>query len=362
MSASDCVGSQGYTEGEKLRADAVRQASLIKKATAAVIAIDNAMRVIDNYNMQRDIANRTTKIAEEQQGFMENTYWPRELEFLEEFANPEERETVEVMGRRIAGRMVSQVANAFAKKEAEIRCNASRYCASAYAKAMQDLFLNRSFAIAQARTLGRNIAFAKWQQYDGLDDSRRREAIAVGKGLIGSSATLMQQAGQGLAAAGSNATAGLNNALAGLGAAFAYRGPSPTEFYNRTAYNAGIMETQQGYAPGYTQNIGYSQAPFAAPTGAFGAASSMDSFNSIDGASQIVLQGTQPTLTYRSAGTFEHRQSEMHQEADVGNQDRARTGEHTYTFRDSRGDTGQITVKTSDFPLNFVDDKQPGES
>lgn len=363
MSASDCVGGEGYKRGEKLRADAVRQASLIRGATAAIIAVDNAMQVIDNYSRQRDLANRTTKMAEEQQKHMEETYWPRELEFLNEFANPEEREEVEVLGRRISGRLVSQVANAFAKKEAEIRCNASRYCASGYAKAMQDLFLNRSFAIAQARTLGRNIAFAKWQQYEGLDDSRRREAIALGKGLVGSSASLMKQAGQGLANAGSNAAAGLNNALAGLGAALAYRGPSPMEFYSRNIYNAPITETQQSYAPGY------SQAPFSAPTGAFaspantfGIESSFSDFNGVNTASQVVTQGPPPDLEIRSVSNFSNRQSEMHHEAAVGNQDRARVGEHTYTWRDSRGDTNQLTIKMSDFELGFVDDKQPGES
>lgn len=353
LGIADCVGDEGYREGELIRASAVKQASLIRQATAILIAVDNSFRVIENYRKQRDIADRSTRMSEEQQSHLENTYWPRELQFLNEFANPEERESVEVMGRRYAGRMVASIADVFAKKEKQMRCDRSRYCASDYTRQWMNLQMQKAYGISQARVMGRTIAFAQFRAYKDTDDQRRRQAIMVGKGLVGQAAALMQNAARGLANAGSVAAAGLNQALEGVGAAFQYRGPSSAEFFNTNMNTAQQGQgRQQQFAPAYgEQSIG----------GAFGFDSSQAAFSQIDASNQVFTQQADTLGTDSSAGMFHNRQAERQNEADVGNRDRARTGIMIYPFVDSDGDVGQITVKMTDFPLTFVDDKQPGE-
>lgn len=359
MAAADCLGDEGYKDGERLRADAVQQAARIRQATAILIAVDNAFRVIDNFKKQRDVADRMLKIAEEQQDHMENVYWPRELQFLEEFANPEEQESIEVMGRRYAGRMVATIADAFAKKERQMRCDRSRYCASDFTRQWQNLQLQKAFGISQARVLGRNIAFAQFRSIYDRDNQRRQQAIMVGKGLMGEAANLMAKAAAGLANAGAVAAQGMNQALAGVGAAFQYRGPSNAEFARDSMRSAQMTQQDQQYAPGYWTGGATGSNQIA---GAFGFDSSQAVFTQQDSSNMVFNNQADSLYTDHSAGMFYNRQAEVMNEGNVGNRDRARTGEHTYVFTDSDGDVGQITVKMTDFPLNFVDDKQPGES
>jgi len=76
----------GYTAGEGTRTSAADTASFIRQAAAGLIAIDNANRLVDNYRKQRDIQDRMLDISEEQQLHLETVYWPREIQFLNEFS------------------------------------------------------------------------------------------------------------------------------------------------------------------------------------------------------------------------------------------------------------------------------------
>ena len=53
------------------------------------------------------------------------------------------------------------------------------------------------------------------------------------------------------------------------------------------------------------------------------------------------------------------QQLESGNDAVVGNRDLVRTGSKTYTFTDSDGDRGQITVSMDDFALKFADSVHP---
>ena len=199
---TSCMDGSGYESGEKIRTAAVSQAAMIRRVAALAIAIDNALQAVANYKKQRDIAKRSLAISKAQQKQLQDVYWPRELEFLAEFGTPEAIETVEVMGRRYGGRLLASIAGAFAKALREARCGGSRYCTSANRKMVQDLLLARSTAMANARVLGRNIAFAEFQARTDTNFNRRMQAIAIGRGLMGDAAKLLQNAAGGLASAG----------------------------------------------------------------------------------------------------------------------------------------------------------------
>lgn len=203
----------GYVAGEAERTTAADAASYIRQAAAALIAIDNANRLVDNYKKQRDIQDRMLTISEEQQAHLSSVFWPRESQFLAEFSVGEPVEAVETMGRRYAGRLVATVAAAFAPKLKEARCGASRYCTSAATKELQDLLMARSTAMANARVLGRNIAFAEYQARNDVNLERRMQAVAIGRDLMQQAASLYQAAGQGLAAAGSILSQQMSRAL-----------------------------------------------------------------------------------------------------------------------------------------------------
>jgi hypothetical protein len=249
----------GYTAGEVIRAAAADTASLIRQAASALIAIDNAARLVDNYKKQRDIQDRMLDISEEQQAHMETVYWPREIQFLNEFSVGEAIEAVEVMGKRYAGRLVSTVAGAFAPKLRDAKCSASRYCTSATTKNLQDLLMARSAAMANARVLGRNIAFAEYQARLDVNLERRLQAAAIGRDLMNQAASLYQAAGQGLAAAGGILSGQLGGAIQAFGNARNFRDDLRVQAYER-AQNA-----QNVQAPQYSKT-----APMAAdgrPTG-----------------------------------------------------------------------------------------------
>lgn len=115
----------GYIAGEGARTTAADAASIIRQVAAGLIAIDNANRLVENYKKQRDIQDRMLEISEQQQMHMEQVYWPRDIQFLNEFSVGEAIEAVETMGRRYAGRLVSTVAGAFAPKLKEAMLRAA---------------------------------------------------------------------------------------------------------------------------------------------------------------------------------------------------------------------------------------------
>lgn len=348
-----CLDGGGYRPAEQIRAEAVKFSANLRQAGALAIAIDNALRLIDNYKMQRDISNRGLAISEGQQNHLKTTFWPRELEFLAEFGNPDDVEDATVLGRRYAGRLSSMVAGGFAKQLKAADCKASRYCTSDRSKRMQDLLLVRSEALANARILGRMIGFAEVQARRDRNDDRRRQAAALGRGLLGQAASLLDKAGGGLANAGQSIATSLNSALETFGYGFKDPGISPemqAMRFEASQYNRMPPPPNQGYNP-YDmgpRNIQYD---------------SIDDFLSQNGntAAQAVGQDAISLSQNPSNTPMGSTQAERWNEADVGNRNLARTGSKTYDFVDSRGDRGRITVSMSDFPLQFVDDKNPGD-
>lgn len=209
----DCLNSDGYIEGEQKRAQGAQTAALLRSAAAAAEAVLNASQAVKNFKRQRDIARRALKIAEDQQAQLENVYWPRELQFMGEFSQPEVIEAIEVMGRRYAGRLASAVANKFAAELNSIQCSASRYCTSSRKSNIQALMLAKANAMSSARVLGRNIAFAEWLARNSVNFEKRMQAAALGRGYMSDAVSLLASASNNLSAAGANAIAGFNRAL-----------------------------------------------------------------------------------------------------------------------------------------------------
>lgn len=355
--AMNCLDGSGYTVGETIRGEAVSQAALIRQVAAIAIAVDNAARLISNYKKQRDIANRSTKIAEENQDQLKQVFWPREEQFLAEFSNPEAIESIEVMGRRYGGRIVAPIAAAFARQIKEARCGFSRHCTSANAKQIQDLMIARARAIANARVLGRRIAFEEFQARNDRNFERRMQAAALGRGLMDQVADLLRSAGAGLATAG----AGLSESLSSAMEAFTYARyrSDPGGEIIPGAY----AQMQQGYAraPGVVGN----QSGIVARPGFD--LNTQGTF--MDTNAGAMAMNTQVNPSISSGGVLASRdpfstnqglQMERWNEGDVGNRDLARTGTMTYMVEGGEG--GQVTVSMSDFPLQYVDDKNPGDT
>lgn len=350
-----CLNSEGYAIAEEVRAAAVKNAANIRRIAAIAIAIDNAAQLIKNYRDQRDLADRSMKIAEAQQKHLQQNFWPREMEFLAEFGIPEPVEAAEALGRRYAGRLVASFAGAFATMIKQADCNASRYCTSARQKAIQDLLLARSQAIANARVLGRNIAFAEVQARHDRNYDRRMQAVRLGRGLISQAASLYEKAGVGMASVGRELTNRLGSALEMFGGA--YRDPGAP------LITPDMMRQGSGSQMPYTPNQGVDVYGVSVNSGV-GLRNPMSSFINADGnaaASNVeaVAMGLAQT---NQTSTWRDLQNERWNEGDVGNRDMARVGSHTYTFTDSDGDRGSITVNMSDFELQYVDDLNPGDS
>lgn len=351
-----CLSDAGYSAGEALRAGAVATAATIRKVAAAAIALDNANRLIDNYKDQRDIARRTLAIAERQQEQLRTVYWPREAQFLNEFANPEALETVEAVGRRLGGRMAAAVSAAFARQLKETRCAFARYCTSANKKAMQDLLMARAAGIANARVLGRNIAFADYQARQDTNLERRAQAVAIGRNLLQQAATLYAKAGDGLANVGGILSGQLSSALESFGYAGARSANVP--------FNGTVAQGQYEYLnrqrPGTTMPAGGSNniGPYAdsygypSSTTQFWNPEASNTFGNLgvgSGASALLDSG-QPEMR-----TNMQNERQMH-EGDVGNRDKARVG--FYTFPVIGGSA--VVVNMGMFPLEHVDAYQPG--
>ncbi|WP_315136729.1 hypothetical protein [Achromobacter marplatensis] len=192
---SNCLGSEGYIHGEQARFYANLDAARIRKTATDVIAVDNAARAVSNYRQQQGIASRALAISEEQQRHAQDVYWPRELQFMEEFANPEAVESLADIGRRYGGRLALTISGGFAQQLAQAKRTAPRNCTSANAKTLQDLMIARAQAVASARVLGRGLAYAEYQARNDRNDARRYQSILVGRGLIGQAATLYASAG-----------------------------------------------------------------------------------------------------------------------------------------------------------------------
>lgn len=360
-----CLGDDGYKEGEKLRTDAVKYAANWMLAQSLVMALLNANDLKNNYKKQRDIANRTTKIAEEQQNHLVKVFWPRELQFLAEFTEPEDLDTIEEMGRRYAGRLVSTIADKFAKELHRVKCSAPRYCTSYKEKALQDVMLMRSEAMANGRVLGRLIAFAETQERKARDDKRRQQAIGLKGSLMNEAARLYASAGAAVAEAGTGIAERLQQSFERFGFGWSMRQNAGSEsqfasvLQQRNPANRAPF-TPYGMQPINLADNSYSLGPVRQISGM--GTMSGDPFSSIDASRFSVNSTGQSTSSLLGLGTqgqsglFYNMQAEQPNQAYVGNRDMVRWGKHTYT--DSDGDT--VTIDMSDFKVDFADQYDPG--
>lgn len=338
-----CLGDSGYRSGETIRSAAVSSAALARQVAAGVIAIDNANRLISNYRDQRDISNRTIEIARQTQNQLRNTFWPREAQFLAEFSTPEVVEEIEVMGRRYAGRLVSAIAGAFAKQLAEAKCSWRRHCTSANTKVIQDLMLARGVAMANARVLGRNIAFAEYQARNDMNLSRRMQAVGLGRGLIDQAMSLYQAAGRGFAAAGEGLSAQFNSALEAFGYQRAVRANE------RSRSDSGFVDAQ--VMPGaYATPSG--PPSFMPMPGSFGYQSGTQQFTDLQAGD--VMQGDTTGLSQTSRpNVFKELQAEKMNDSKIGNNDLIRSGYATFPVVGVG--LGAVTVYMDAFPLKYAD-------
>lgn len=337
------VSNDGYKKAEKIRADAVTDATNIRRVGAIAIAIANATEVIRNYRKTRDLADRSLKIAEEERQHVRTVYWPYELKFLQEFGTPEEVETAEAYGRRFAGRLIPPVARAFAQAMQKTKCQASRYCSSQFVQIMQTLYQAQSTAITNAKIMGYIAGFNYAQSKKDLNDERRRQAIGIGKGLFGQAANLYKAALGSLTQGLQGSFEGLNNALEAFG--FAERHtlqsvPSIEHYYPEWEGTTIGMGDYGGYGFGQSRTRGPDLSRFGgeAVQGAV-----MDT--SVKG----ILSEDDMAAWRQPYHNFATMQKEDWNEGIIGTMDSVRSGSKTYTFTDSDGDRGSITVSMEDF-------------
>lgn len=212
-----CTGDTGYFGGEKSRAGAALKMAIAKEIALTAIAVSNDAAVKRNFKKRFDVANRTLKLSEEIQNFNETVYWPREMDFLSEFKDPEPVEDVAIMARRYGGRLASMVAGGFAPRIRKAKCKLTRYCTSTNTNQVQSLMLARGQAMSNARLLGRSIAFAEYEARNDTNMERRLQAAALGRGLMQNAAALYDNAGRGLAAVGAELSQAFNSAIGAFG-------------------------------------------------------------------------------------------------------------------------------------------------
>ncbi|KMQ97347.1 hypothetical protein RF55_2320 [Lasius niger] len=357
FSASRGSGENGYERGESIRAKAARNAASAKSAVVSAQAILTATQTIKNFQRQKDIAKRALRIAQEQQEQLEKVFWPRELQFLNEFSTPEVVEEIEVMGRRYAGRLVSHVAAKYARETEKLRCGISRYCSSALRSNLQALMLSKAAAMSSARVLGRNIAFAEWMVRNETNYSRRMQAIALGRGYMANAAALLGAASDNLSQAGQRALTGLNSALSTFGSDI-------TEAFSAQAR----LDELGAMKPSSSKTMPYKPPNTAAVTWP-GAGSGMRTGS----ASQAAMSSTQvPYLGFANAlstnltslsssqffGTSSAQNETQVNNGRMNNDDLARTGQ--ITFQTLKGD--EVVIDMDKFPLGAVARYSPGDT
>lgn len=353
------VSNDGYKKAEKIRADAVTDATNIRRIGAIAIAIANATEVISNYRKTRDLADRSLKIAEEERQHVRTVYWPYELKFLQEFGTPEEVETAEAYGRRFAGRLIPPVARAFAQAMQKTKCQASRYCSSQFVQIMQTLYQAQSTAITNAKIMGYIAGFNYAQSKKDLNDERRRQAIGIGKGLFGQAANLYKAALGSLTQGLQGSFEGLNNALESFGYAERHTlqsVPSIEHYYPEWEGTTVGMGEYGGYGFDSTRARRSTVSDdFSLKGVRLGNASAQDAV--MDTSARGVQSNDDANIWNQPYHNFATMQKEDWNEAIIGTVDSVREGSHTYNGTDSDGDHFSITVRMSDFTGRIGTDK-----
>jgi hypothetical protein len=335
-----CLSGEGYSEGEGARAEAQQQAAIVKAIAAGVIAADNAYRLYENYKAQRKIARRANVIKEDYQNFLIGNFWPKEENYLNEFANPdthgEAPEDVEVMGSRYAGRLIPMIAKKFADEIAAAKCNFARYCTSANKKILQDLMLARSNALASARVAGRQMAFKEWRAKIDQNYKRRIAAVTVGDGMIAEAGELYQAALGAYRVAGADLETQFNSALGSLGGAIGQYRSANTREASLTAMRQDV-NNRTVYAPSafgvdntWDQMTGGGSNTF----GGYSIGLSSNGLNSYSGLSGV----------YSSNGEAMLNGGQIFNQLDL-----ARSGSYTYEVASII--PGTVTVNMGDFQL-----------
>jgi hypothetical protein len=109
--------------------------------------------------------------------------------------------------------------------------------------------------MANARVLGRNIAFAEYQARNDVNLERRMQAAAIGRDLMQQAANLYASAGQGLAAAGSILSGQMGKALEAFSYARNFRDDLRVEAYESARRAQGVE------APKYTKTAPMERIP-----------------------------------------------------------------------------------------------------
>lgn len=353
-----CLDSSGYRRGEEIRSDAVKEASNIRQAAAIAIAADNAARLIENYRKQRDIARRSVAIAEKQQKQLQDVYWPREEQFLAEFSEPEELESVEVVGRRYAGRLQAPIAAKFAEQIRLAKCNFRRYCTSANKKVIQDLMMARGVALANARLVARQMAFAEYQARSDVNFKRRQQAVAWGRGLVQQSASLYASAGQALARAGASLSSGLTSALEWFG--YAQRDYSlAQQWQTQVNMRFGQQGTPTRMPGGQTSATAVGANTYGTQNN-FGFESNMMNMTNLESSNTIQWPETQMGTDRNPFSSNQGMQIESWNTGRTGDPDLARTGIVEFPVIGVTG--GFVLVNMDQFPLMDVNHKDEGET
>jgi hypothetical protein len=221
--ANMCVSADGYRQAEAARFAALSTAATYKQVFAVAQFALNASDAIQNFKKLNNVSSRGVSIEEEQQAHLRDTYWPGELQMLNEFTQKTVWEDQATLARRYAGRMWAPMAAGFAKEIRKMECEKPRYCGNAFVKRMQEMMVQRSATRANVTLLADRIAFYEIQAINDTDIERRKQVIAMRQGLVQQAATLMASVARGFADAGTTAMGGVNNAISAFGHSWAAR-------------------------------------------------------------------------------------------------------------------------------------------
>jgi hypothetical protein len=356
-----CISPSAYASAERIRSAAVGINAALKLAQLVYEAAKNGQDLIDNYKKQHELAKRAQAIAEAIQG-QQSMFWAAENQFKNEFLTPEVIESVETMGRRYAGRLVSSVLGAFATKIHEVKCNMNRYCTSANMKMLQDIYLMRSFAVTAARTLGRNIAFAEYQARNDLNWERRKQAAALGRKLGGDASSLIKSAGQGLASIGAGYEQGLNSALKGIGYVFNRNDePRPTLDQVNASYTGYEQQAFVTQVSGSSSqnNDDFNFAAYNAGAGSVSSASAMAaSISNNETSEPDNMINERDFRADGNGGAYDGEDTpnlsdNAHNETMPGAKDKVRSGK--WAFKVQGGGKGFVEVDMDKFAVAYAD-------
>jgi hypothetical protein len=357
-----CISPSAYSSAERIRSAAVGINAALKLAQLVYEAAKNGQDLIDNYKKQHELAKRAQAIAEAIQG-QQSMFWAAENKFKNEFLTPEVLESVETMGRRYSGRLVSSVLGGFATKIHEVKCNMNRYCTSANMKMLQDIYLMRSFAVTAARTLGRNIAFAEYQARNDLNWERRKQAAALGRKLGGDASSLIKSAGQGLASIGAGYEQGLNSALKGIGYVF-NRNDEPRPTLEQAGWTTQTEQPYvsnnggQMYGPESGNYISNGGSPMYGPDSGSGASAMATSLSNNETSEPDNMINERDFRADGNGGAYDGEDTpnlsdNAHNETMPGAKDKVRSGK--WSFNVQGGGKGFVEVDMDKFAVAYAD-------